>query len=758
MSEKIVSELKLAANRLFVEDFGDNNSTIFLHNTKLNELDLYAGDTVLIKGKRRKESIFIILADDRIQPHKIGMNKIARKNLAAKLDDIITVNKCDDIKYGSKISIAPFDDTIEGLTGDIFTVFLKPYFTEAYRPLKVDDVFTCKGSFREVEFKVMALDPSPYCIVAPETQIFLDETPLKRDEQKEEIGYSDIGGCGKHLQIIRESVELPIRHPKLFQTIGIKPPKGILLYGPPGTGKTLIAKAIANESGASFFLINGPEVMSKMAGESEANLRSIFEEADKQAPSIIFIDELDSIAPKREKTNGEVERRIVAQLLTLMDGLKPRSNLVVIGATNRPNSIDPALRRFGRFDKELDIGVPDEAGRLEILNIHTKTMKLADDVDLEKMAKETHGYVGADLAQLCTDAALCCIREITPMIDIEGDTIDIEVLDSMAVTNEHFNMSLKTTNPSSLRETVVEIPDISWDDIGGLEDVKRELQETVMYPILHPELFEKYGMKPSTGVLFYGPPGTGKTLLAKAIANECGANFISIKGPSLLTMWFGESEANVREIFDKARAAAPCILFFDELDSIARARGGSEGDAGGAGDRVINQLLTEMDGIESKKSVFVIGATNRPDILDPAITRPGRLDQKICIPLPDLPSRQAIFKAATRKSPISPDVDFYTLALYTEGYTGADITEICRRAAKYAIKDDLEKDLKEETNEQCFIQREHFEKAYEDVGPSLSQADAMQYQAFKDIKNNNSKKLYWDKPVQKNQSTGDLYD
>merc|ERR1719473_2570169 len=392
--------------------------------------------------------------------------------------------------------------------------------------------------------------------------------------------------------------------------------------------------------------------MSKMAGESEGNLRRAFEEAEKNSPAIIFIDEIDSVAPKRDKTNGEVERRVVSQMLTLMDGMKGRGQIVIIGATNRPNTIDQALRRFGRFDHELDIGVPDDNGRLEILRIHTKNMKLAADVKLEEIAANTHGFVGADLAQLCTEAALTCIREKMELIDLEEETIDAEILDSMAVTQEHFTTALGSCNPSSLRETVVEVPNVKWDDIGGLEDTKRNLQEMILYPIDHPEKFEKFGMQPSRGVLFYGPPGCGKTLLAKAVASETSANFVSIKGPELLTMWFGESESNVREIFDKARSAAPCVLFFDELDSIAAARGGGGGDAGGAADRVINQLLTEMDGVGAKKNVFIIGATNRPDIIDTALMRPGRLDQLIYIPMPDYESRLSVLKAVLKRSPL----------------------------------------------------------------------------------------------------------
>jgi len=452
----------------------------------------------------------------------------------------------------------------------------------------------------------------------------------------------------------------------------------------------LIARAIANETGAFFFLLNGPEIMSKMAGQAEENLRKAFQEAEANQPAIIFIDEVDSIAPNREKTNGEVERRVVAQLLTLMDGVKGRGQVVCIAATNRPNSIDPALRRFGRFDREIDIGVPDEVGRMEILRIHTKNMKLSEDVELAAVAKDTHGFVGSDLAALCSESALQCIREKMDIIDIDDDTIDAEVLDALCVNNEHFKYAQGHTNPSSLRETVVEIPNITWDDIGGLEETKKDLQEMILYPIEHPDKFQKFGMNPSKGVLFYGPPGCGKTLLAKAVANECSSNFVSVKGPELLTMWFGESEGNVREVFDKARAAAPCVLFFDELDSVGVARSsGGGGDAGGAGDRVLNQLLTEMDGAGAKKNLFFIGATNRPEILDEALIRPGRLDQLIYIPLPDLVARVGIIKAVLRKSPVAPNVPLDFLAEQCEGFSGADMTELCQRATKAAIRESI---------------------------------------------------------------------
>lgn len=741
-------DTKSRPNRLIVEEaVNDDNSIITLSQAKMDELQLFRADSVLVKGKRRRETVCVVLSDDSCPNEKVRMNRVVRNNLRVRIGDIISVHPCPDIKYGKSVTILPIDDTVEGLTGNLYEAFLKPYFLESYRPVRKGDIFVCRN-MRAVEFKVLDTDPSPYCVVVPDTIIKCDGEPIKREEEESalnEVGYDDLGGVGKQLAQIKEMVELPLRHPQLFKTIGVKPPRGILLYGPPGTGKTLIARAVANETGAFFFLINGPEIMSKLAGESESNLRKAFETAEKNAPSIIFIDELDAIAPKREKTHGEVERRIVSQLLTLMDGLKQRAHVVVMAATNRPNSIDPALRRFGRFDREIDIGIPDAVGRLEILRIHTKNMKLNDDVDLEQIGNETHGYVGADLASLCSEAALQQIREKMDLIDLEEDAIDAEVLNSLAVTQENFRWALGSSNPSALRETVVEVPTVTWDDVGGLENVKRELQELVQYPVEHPEKFLKFGMTPSRGVLFYGPPGCGKTLLAKAIANECQANFISIKGPELLTMWFGESEANVRDVFDKARQAAPCVLFFDELDSIAKSRGGSGGDGGGAADRVINQVLTEMDGMGAKKNVFIIGATNRPDIIDSAILRPGRLDQLIYIPLPDEKSRVAILKAALRKSPLAKDVDVSFLAKSTHGFSGADLTEICQRACKLAIRESIEKDIQRERQrakepEAAMdteyddpvpeIRRDHFEEAMKFARRSVSDNDIRKYEMF----------------------------
>ncbi|KAL0417690.1 UNVERIFIED_CONTAM: Cell division cycle protein 48 [Sesamum radiatum] len=725
-----ILERKKAANRLIVDEaVNDDNSVVSLHPATMEKLQLFRGDTILIKvtivikygfdgealsylrasdmlvnfpndGKKRKDTVCIALADDTCEEPKIRMNKVVRTNLRVRLGDVVSVHQCPDVKYGKRVHILPLDDTIEA------------YFLEAYRPVRKGDHFLVRGGMRSVEFKVIETDPGEYCVVSPDTEIFCEGEPVRREDEDrlDEVGYDDVGGVRKQMAQIRELVELPLRHPQLFKSIGVKPPKGILLYGPPGSGKTLIARAVANETGAFFFLINGPEIMSKLAGESESNLRKAFEEAEKNAPSIIFIDEIDSIAPKREKTHGEVERRIVSQLLTLMDGLKSRAHVIVMGATNRPNSIDPALRRFGRFDREIDIGVPDEVGRLEVLRIHTKNMKLSDDVDLERIAKDTHGYVGADLAALCTEAALQCIREKMDVIDLEDDTIDAEILNSMAVTNEHFHTALGTSNPSALRET-------------------RSSRNLVCH--LQRGFFSMVSLD-------------GQNSTGKAIANECQANFISVKGPELLTMWFGESEANVREIFDKARQSAPCVLFFDELDSIATQRGSSVGDAGGAADRVLNQLLTEMDGMNAKKTVFIIGATNRPDIIDPALLRPGRLDQLIYIPLPDEDSRHQIFKACLRKSPLSKDVDLRALAKYTQGFSGADITEICQRACKYAIRETIEKDIEKERrrrenpdsmdedleDEVSEIKPAHFEESMKFARRSVSDADIRKYQAF----------------------------
>ncbi|RMJ23533.1 Cell division control protein [Aspergillus sp. HF37] len=730
---------KKKPNSLIVTDaVNDDNSVIALSNNTMDTLQLFRGDTVLVKGKKRKDTVLIVLADDDLDDGSARLNRVVRHNLRVKHGDVITVHPCPDIKYAKRIAVLPIADTVEGLTGSLFDVYLAPYFREAYRPVRQGDLFTVRGGMRQVEFKVVEVDPPEYGIVAQDTIIHCEGEPIQREDEEgnlNEVGYDDIGGCRKQMAQIRELVELPLRHPQLFKSIGIKPPRGILLYGPPGTGKTLMARAVANETGAFFFLINGPEIMSKMAGESESNLRKAFEEAEKNAPAIIFIDEIDSIAPKPSHPDGRHEAR---------------SNVVVMAATNRPNSIDPALRRYGRFDREVDISIPDPTGRLEVLQIHTKNMKLGEDVDLETVAAETHGYVGSDIASLCSEAAMQQIREKMDLIDLDEDTIDAEVLDSLGVTMENFRFSLGVSNPSALREVaVVEVPNVRWEDIGGLEEVKHELIESVQYPVDHPEKFHKFGLSPSRGVLFYGPPGTGKTMLAKAVANECAANFISIKGPELLSMWFGESESNIRDIFDKARAAAPCVVFLDELDSIAKSRGGGGGDAGGASDRVVNQLLTEMDGMTSKKNVFVIGATNRPEQLDAALVRPGRLDTLVYVPLPDQASRESILGAQLRKTPVAPDVDISFIASKTHGFSGADIGFVTQRAVKIAIKESISADIERQKQREAAggedvkmedeeeledpvpeLTRAHFEEAMKWARRSVSDVEIRRYEAF----------------------------
>lgn len=586
--------------QVFSYSSGEGHSVVGITEEAMLTMGLFEGDMVSIKGKRGKKTVASVatvaeidassLADGSSSLNHIGMSVDAMKNAGVRAGDKVTVVPAPNVKFGKAVLILPYADSLSSAgvekTEDakIFEDYLKPYFEGKFRTLHRGDSFHIDGPLGELEFQCVEIDSvevddDTECVVIEDTTIECEGDPIDRDDMDdlEGAGYDMIGGASKHLAAVRELVELPLRHPELWRKLGINPPRGVLLTGPSGCGKTAMARAVAAETGAYFFVINGPEVISKRAGESETNLRRAFEDAESNAEdyngAIIFIDEIDSIAPRREKAGGEVEKRIVSQLLTLMDGMKPTSKVVVMAATNRPTVIEPALRRPGRFDRELDMGIPDESGRLEILQIKTRDMRLGSDVDLEVMARNTHGYVGADLQQLCMEAALECIRNKMGLIDFDKDRVDKKILDSIVVEGRHFDHAIGIVHPSSLRENQVEIPDVHWDDVGGLEDVKRELHETVQYPVEHADKYIKFGMSPSKGVLFYGPPGCGKTLLAKAIANECGANFISIKGPELLTQWFGESEANVRELFDKARAASPCILMFDEMDSIAKTRG-----------------------------------------------------------------------------------------------------------------------------------------------------------------------------------------
>ena len=570
-------------------------------------------------------------------------------------------------------------------------------------------------------FKVVKTIPSKKVVYIGETTevVIKEEAPAEFEESLEHISYEDIGGLDEELQKVREMIELPLKHPELFERLGIDPPKGVILHGPPGTGKTLIARAVANESNAAFFVINGPEIMSKFYGQSEQRLREIFQDAQKSAPSIIFIDEIDSIAPKREEVSGEVERRVVAQLLTLMDGLRKRGHVIVIGATNRIDALDPALRRPGRFDREVEIGIPDKKGRKDIIQIHTRGMPIeGDEKEREKLVDElaemTHGYVGADLAALAREAAMNALRRYLPDIDLDKP-VPTHILENMKVTRDDFMNALRKIEPTVLREVMIEIPSVKWEDIGDLEEVKEVLKEAVELPIKEPEKFEKMGIRPPRGILLYGPPGTGKTLLAKAAATESSANFISIRGPEIMSKWVGESEKAIRKIFKKARQSAPCIVFLDEIDSIAPKRGSS---VSGVTERIVNQLLTSMDGITSLGGVIVIAATNRPDIVDPALLRPGRFDRLLLVPPPNEEGRRRIFEVHTRKMPLE-DVDLGVLARKTHGYTGADIENLCREAGMAAIRDNSEK-----------VKMKHFEEALNVVKPSLDEETIKYYESI----------------------------
>jgi len=722
-----------------------SSQEIHMNNKKGESLGLFDGQPIRVKGKKQKDNILVIVFNKNIPEHVAVLTKDARINLRVRINDYIKLYdiKLSEIPELEEVQFYPIEDTIEQISGDFFTAYIVPFFEKNRTYLSVGNIYKIKsGGLKPVEFKVVKMfgkvegntEEVQHGYAVAQTSID-SNNKIPRKEVEEDmnlIGYDDIGGCRRQMAQIRELIELPLKQPVLFKRIGIKPPRGILLHGPPGTGKTLIAKAIANETGAYLHIINGPEIMSKMSGESESNLRKAFEEAGKHSPAIIFMDELDSIAPNREKSQGEVERRIVSQLLTLMDGIKANTNVIVLAATNRPNSLDPALRRFGRFDKEICIGVPDDVGRLEILGIHTKNMHLDDDVDLQEIAKEIQGFTGSDIAALCSEAAIQQIREKLPYIDLDQDKIDAEILASLRVNRSNFTFAIANTDPSSLRETVIESPNVSWDDIGGLKDVKQELIETVQYPVNHPEKFLKFGQNPSKGVLLYGPPGCGKTLLAKAVATECNANFISVKGPELLTKYVGESESNVRQLFDKARGSAPCVLFFDEIDSIGRSRSAVSND-GGATDRVLNQLLAEMDGMNQKKNVFIIGATNRPSQLDTALMRPGRLDQLVYIPLPDMKSRLSILKAKLRRTPIGKEVNLEDISRNTNGFSGADLSEICQRAAKLAIRESIEievknPDLKEDPVPELTLK--HFNEAMKFARKSVGKEEIDGFESF----------------------------
>src|SRR5829696_1742077 len=667
----------------------------------MEEMDLSTGDVLEISGK--KKSYVLLWSSQRDDHGKkvIRIDGYTRNNIGVGIDDTVSVLKVN-VKKAEQVILAP--------TEELNIVGLEDYLPELLegRVVTRGDIIPLNIMGRRIGFAVTSTSPTDTAsLIDSNTEFVIGSVPKAAAKGVPRVSYEDIGGLKNEVQKVREMIELPLRHPEIFDRIGIDAPKGVLLHGPPGTGKTLLAKAVANETNANFYSISGPEIMSKFYGESEERLRDIFKEAEENAPSIIFIDEIDSIAPKREEVSGDVEKRVVSQLLTLMDGIQSRGKLVVIGATNRPNAIDPALRRPGRFDREIDIGIPDEQGRLDILLIHSRGMPMTEDVNLESIAKVTHGFVGADLEALSKEAAMRSLRRILPEINLEQPKIPAEILNKIKITKQDFDEALRDVQPSAMREVLVQRPNIGWEDIGGLQQVKEELTEAIEWPLKHANLFAEADVQPPKGILLYGPPGTGKTMIAKAVAATSEANFISIKGPELISKWVGESEKGVREVFRKARQAAPCVVFFDELDAVAPRRGG--GSEGGAHvtERVISQMLTELDGLEDLKGVVVIGATNRPDIIDEALLRPGRFDRLLEVPPPGKDARKHIFQIHTKKKPLESDVNLDNLVEMTEGMTGADIAALVNAAAMSALKEHV----RQKSVSKLRISKRHFETA-----------------------------------------------
>jgi len=698
-----MSEMQLRVGDARQRDVGRGIARI--DQKTMQKLGLSAGDVIEIQGKRTTAAIAWPAYSEDQDRGIIRIDGFTRKNAGVAINEYVVVRP-GKVKDAANVVLAPVDMRLN--VDEDFTNFVKNRLME--RTFVEGDITLVMMLGHAIPFTVTKTRPHGIIRITYETNVQILTEPVP--EAKVGVPrttYEDIGGLHEEIQRIREMVELPLRHPEIFQRLGIEPPKGVLLHGPPGCGKTLLARAVANESEANFFSINGPEIMSKFYGESEARLREIFQQAQQNAPSIIFIDELDAIAPKREEVTGEVERRVVAQLLALMDGLSGRGNVIVIGATNRPSALDPALRRPGRFDREVEIGVPDKQGRHEILQIHTRGMPLAQDVDLKKLSDMTHGYTGADLASLARETAMKALRRYLPEINLEEERIPPSVLEKMEVRMEDFINAYKEITPTAMREVYIEVPTIHWTDIGGLEEVKQDLREAVEWPIKNPEVFKRMGIRAPKGILLYGPPGCGKTLLARAVATESEANFITIKGPEVFSKWVGESEKAIREVFRKARMAAPAVIFFDEFDSLVPRRGMGYANSG-VSERVISQLLTEMDGIMTLEDVVIIAATNRPDIVDPAVLRPGRFDRLIYVPEPDEKARLEIFKLYTTGMPLAKDVDIAELARATKSYSGADIEALCREAAMYALRRDVKS--KEVT-------LNDFQKAMEKIGPSI---------------------------------------
>jgi transitional endoplasmic reticulum ATPase len=716
------NEITLRVQEAYHRDFGRGIARIDMET--MRQLGMVSGDIIEIEGKTTATAVVwpgypseegkgLILIDGNI-----------RSNARVGIDDRVKVRKIQ-AKKAERITLAP-TQPVRITGGEYYLLKLLEG-----RPISKGQAIRVEMLGSPMTFVVTNTRPSGTVIADMSTEVSISEKPVEAEkaEKVPHISYEDIGGLRREIGLVREMIELPLRHPELFQKLGIEPPKGVLLFGPPGTGKTMIAKAVASETDAHFINISGPEIMSKYYGESEKQLRDIFKEAEDNAPSIVFIDEIDSIAPKREEVTGEVERRVVAQLLSLMDGLQSRGQVVVVAATNRPNAVDPALRRGGRFDREIEIGVPDKNGRLEILHVHTRGMPLAENVNLVRIAEITYGFVGADMAALCKEAAMHALRRMLPKIDIEKE-IPQEVLDTLQITGDDFTEALKNIEPSAMREVFVEVPDIKWEDVGGLDNVKQELRESIEWPLKFKEVFSITNTTPPKGIMMFGPPGTGKTMLAKAVANESEANFISIKGPEVLNKYVGESEKAIRETFRKARQSAPTIIFFDEIDAIAPTRGA--GFDSHVTERVVSQMLTELDGLEELHNVVVIAATNRPDMVDTALLRPGRLDRLLYIPPPDEASRLQIYKIHARGKPLDKDVDLQKIATESINYVGADIEAVCREAAMLAIREYIthgmspEEAKKEAGNVK--ITMKHFQDALQKVRPTLSRDMHQRYE------------------------------
>ncbi|MFO8109842.1 MAG: CDC48 family AAA ATPase [Thermoplasmata archaeon] len=711
MSEKVTLIVKEAPQ----EDVGRNRARLG-PSTRIR-LSVEVGDVIKIKGERETVAKVFRLSSDDEGKSVIRIDGLVRKNAKVSVGDRVKVIKTK-VKPAKKVVIAPVIEKGNTLRfGEEIESFVKKRLSN--RPIMAGDAIVVPGISimgGNVPFLVITTNPLEPVEVTESTEVTVRDDSVSEVDMvgTTTVTYEDVGGLSEQLQRVREMIELPLKHPDLFERLGIEPPKGVLLHGPPGTGKTWIARAVANESGASFFSVQGPEIMSKYYGQSEGKLRERFEEAKEQSPSIIFIDELDSITPKRDEVKGEVEHRVVAQLLTLMDGLSQRGEIIVIAATNRLNAIDPALRRPGRFDREIEIGLPDRDGRKEVLQIHTRGMPISENVSLYELAYRTHGFAGADLESLAKEAAMRALRRYIPEFDLD-EPLPREILEKMEVRKDDFMNALREIEPSSMREIMVEIPEVSWEKVGGLEDIKEKLMDLVQRPLDDPDSFTKMGISPPRGILLYGPPGTGKTLLGKAVANECDANFISVKGPEVLSKWVGESEKAIREIFKKARQTAPSIVFLDEIDSLAPERGISEQNE--VTSRVVNQLLTSLDGIEEKPGIVVLGATNRPDRIDSALLRSGRFDNKLFVSVPHEDSRVEIFKIHTEKMPLRADVDLNWLAQETESFVGADIEAVCREAGLSSMKKKLDT-----------VGMEEFQDALKNVSPSIDEEILEMYQ------------------------------